>query len=208
MYSRQILGLGFASTLVAIGVYEQQRLGSDDSVVEKTNAQQDKLWPCQCLREDCFRGPLTRKYHQVVFKEGLAYHIKPNRIDVKIIDRQVTKTIIPEQEAPLKSIGSSDDPRTGEELFETYPYGTIAILKTGQVLASPHFVIHCWLTHKEDVLFAGEFATDNTGQITYLSRKSGHYRPDETAMACALKILHSKGVDLAKITVNTYENYR
>lgn len=78
-------------------------------------------------------------------------------------------------------------------------HGTIAILSTGEVVASSKPQQHCTITNQMPVYFAGEYCAER-GKITYLNPKSGHYRPDpEKSLVVAKKCFARMGVSLEKV---------
>lgn len=51
------------------------------------------------------------------------------------------------------------------------------------------------------VKVAGEIKTDPQGNITEVSSKSGHYKPDKEELLTGLRVFKSQGVDLSKVRV-------
>lgn len=156
------------------------------SEIERIKAN-NRLYRCKCLDESYCRpfdfknNPLAR----LTVKEG--------------------KFVWDDDKSPIKSYPTYHCEECTFEISE--PNGTIAILKTGEVVASPYVVNHCRLTRQENVLFAGEFKGEG-GKIVMLNRQSGHYQPGTEALTVALEIFKLYGIDTDGITVDQIGNLR
>ncbi len=55
-----------------------------------------------------------------------------------------------------------------------------------------------------DLLFAGEWETNQEGQIIKLTNRSGHYKPQSSHLLATLRTLQERGADLSKIELHEY----
>lgn len=154
-------------------------------IIEKITQISKSVWPCMCLKREYCDTPYIEMQRTIVqFNKGKAYW-KGNS-------------------QPLYSCATYLYPDQSEVLSM---HGTIAILETGEVLASPYVIKHCRLTHEKPVRFAGEYRARN-GVIQYLNRRSGHYQTDERALEIAIKVFELQGLNIEKIKIDKEGNYR
>lgn len=146
--------------------------------------------------------------------ELLSPKIYPYRTDLGSVCTLTHKSVKPLQFVNGKAYWDYPDrPLESKISYRSFPdgsavnKGSIVILTTEEVIASPTTQLHCTLTQHQPVYFAGEYATDKNNNIIEITPNSGHYRPDNPeSLKVAKSILKEKGLNTANIYFNSNLN--
>lgn len=165
-------------------VYNDVPTSENMSILQRTPFidQLSKTWICRCANyrnQPCALDPyIPMHFTNFCFVHGKAYW----ELDA----------------IPLFS-GVTYSYPDGSEYHSTK--GTIAILDSGELLASPYCFQHCRLTHRKNVVFAGQYQAHD-GVFTFLNCSSEDYGCNEEALNQALKVIEFHGVDVSRIHVD------
>lgn len=101
------------------------------------------------------------------------------------------------QGKPLSTL--SEEEKTIENSLSMFVMGHDGSLYVTQ--HAPGTIQHSSFFMGLPVISAGEIITNATGEILYLSNRSGHYKPSEQSTLHMLRQLRAQGVDLSKVTL-------